>query len=68
MALQSINPANGDLIASYEEMTIDEVKGIIADVDTTFKLWRNTSFAERGDFLKRAGKIMREKKRNSAGS
>ena len=34
MALQSINPANGDLIASYEEMTIDEVKGIIADVDT----------------------------------
>ena len=62
MALQSINPANGDLIASYEEMTIDEVKGIIADVDTTFKLWRNTSFAERGEYLKRAGRIMREKK------
>ena len=62
MALQSINPASGELVASYDEMTMDEVNGIIADVDTAFNLWRNSSFAERGKFLKRAGKIMREKK------
>ncbi|HIC39302.1 MAG TPA: NAD-dependent succinate-semialdehyde dehydrogenase [Candidatus Marinimicrobia bacterium] len=62
MTLNSINPANGQEIASYEEMTLGEVGTIIADVNFAYQDWKQTSFAHRATLLKRVGKILQDRK------
>ena len=58
MSLKSINPANGQEIAAYEEMSTDEVNGIITAVNDAFNSWRKTSFSSRGELLKNAALIL----------
>ena len=62
MSLKSINPANGQEIAAYEEMSTDEVNGIITAVNDTFNSWRKTSFSSRGELLKNAAVILQSNK------
>lgn len=62
MSLKSINPANGQEIAAYEEMSTDEVNGIITAVNDAFDSWRKTSFSHRGELLKNAAAILRSNK------
>ena len=62
MSLKSINPANGQEIAAYEEMSTDEVNGIITAVNDTFNSWRKTSFSSRGELLKNAAAILQSNK------
>ena len=62
MSLKSINPANGQEIAAYEEMSTDEVNGIITAVDDAFNSWRKTSFFHRGELLKNAAAILQSNK------
>ena len=44
MSLQTINPATGETLATYEEMTSDEVRSIIGKVHEAYLGWRLTSF------------------------
>ena len=62
MSLKSINPANGQEIAAYEEMSTDEVNGIITAVNDAFNSWRKTSFSHRGELLKNAAVILQSNK------
>ena len=62
MSLKSINPANGQEIAAYEEMSIDEVNGIVTAVNDAFNSWRKTSFSSRGELLKNAAVILQSNK------
>ena len=62
MSLKSINPANGQEIAAYEEMSTDEVNGIITAVNDAFNSWRKTSFSSRGELLKNAAAILQSNK------
>ena len=62
MSLKSINPANGQEIAAYEEMSTDEVNGIITAVNDAFNSWRKTSFSSRGELLKNAAVILQSNK------
>ncbi len=62
MSLRSVNPANGEEIASYDEMSKDEVKDILRSVDSAFNEWRRTSFSFRGDLLQKAGEDLRKNK------
>ena len=62
MSLKSINPANGQEIAAYEEMSTDEVNGIITAVNDAFNSWRKTSFSHRGELLKNAAAILQSNK------
>ncbi len=62
MVLKSINPANGQEIASYKEMTLEEVGAIIADVDSAYHEWRNTSFDHRATLLRRASELLQNRK------
>ncbi len=62
MALNSVNPANGQEIASYEEMTKGEVKVIISDVNSAYREWRQTSFYHRSQLMKNAAQILQDKK------
>jgi succinate-semialdehyde dehydrogenase/glutarate-semialdehyde dehydrogenase len=47
MALLAINPANGETLATYEEMTASEVQGIVGKVHEAFLGWRLMSFHSR---------------------
>ncbi len=62
MVLKSINPANGQEIASYKEMTLEEVGAIIANVDSAYHEWRNTSFDHRATLLRRASELLQNRK------
>ena len=60
--LNSINPSNSELIASYEEMTKEEVKIIISDVNSAYQEWRLTSFSHRAQLMKNAAEILQDRK------
>ncbi len=58
--LKSINPANGKLIRSYPEMTIDEVDKVLHLVNDAFNEWKGTTFNERAKLLLNASNVLRE--------
>ncbi len=62
MAIQSINPATGVEIRTYDEMGFEPVDGIIDQAHEAFLAWRETSFAERAGLLSATGEILREDK------
>ncbi len=62
MPLESINPATGETLASYGEMPWEEVDAILAQAQDCFDSWRNVSFADRGEILKTAGSLLRQRK------
>src|SRR5712671_6666567 len=59
MAIKAINPVNGKIFATYDEMTPSVVSGIISDVQEAFLNWRGTSFTERATMMREAAKILR---------
>ena len=44
MTIETINPATGQVIQSYQEMNSREVEAIIESTHIAFLEWRNTSF------------------------
>src|SRR3954454_918208 len=62
MAMQSVNPATGETLASFEEHTEDQVQGILSEVMGAFPGWRDQTFAQRGAVMRRAGAYLREQK------
>ena len=60
MALQVINPATGETIQTYDEMTPAAVSDVITQAHTTFQDWKHTTFAERARMMQRAAHILRE--------
>jgi succinate-semialdehyde dehydrogenase/glutarate-semialdehyde dehydrogenase len=61
MKIKSINPANGETLKAYDEMTPEEAAATVEDAHTAWTSWRQTSFAERGRLMKRAGLALRER-------
>ncbi|TMN86855.1 succinate-semialdehyde dehydrogenase [Pseudoalteromonas phenolica] len=66
MAINSINPLNGEVLASFEEMTPNQVDIAIAKANLAFKTWKNKSFSERAVVLSRAAALYRERKEELA--
>jgi succinate-semialdehyde dehydrogenase/glutarate-semialdehyde dehydrogenase len=62
MTIASVNPATGQKIKTYDEMTPDQVSAAVAQAHEAWKIWRKTSFADRGRLMKRAGEILRQRK------
>lgn len=61
MAIESINPATGEKLETYAQMSAAAVDGIIGKAHEAFLAWRGTSFEERAQHLREAAKIMRAK-------
>ncbi len=59
MALQAINPANGETLATYDEMTPQQVGDIVDKVHKAFLAWRGTAFRERAERMRRAAEVLR---------
>lgn len=61
MTFQSINPASGTPVSSYDEMQRSEVSKIVGQAHNAFLGWRRTPFHDRAAPLKKAGQILRDK-------
>ncbi len=59
MAIQSINPATGEVLKTFEEMSDAEVDRALAQAQAAYERWRDTSFAERAAKLKSAAAYLR---------
>jgi succinate-semialdehyde dehydrogenase/glutarate-semialdehyde dehydrogenase len=59
MAYQSLNPFDGRLSQTFEELSDNELDFAISRAATCFDAWRRTSFAERADAAAKAAAIMR---------
>jgi succinate-semialdehyde dehydrogenase/glutarate-semialdehyde dehydrogenase len=60
MTITAINPATGDTVKTYEEMTPEEVRHVISQAHETFLDWKLVPFAERARMMQRAAHILRE--------
>ncbi|MDO3380242.1 NAD-dependent succinate-semialdehyde dehydrogenase [Geoalkalibacter halelectricus] len=62
MALESINPATGELLEKFDEWSPGKTQETLAAVDLAWRDWRRTSFAERAANLRRAAQVLRQNK------
>ena len=64
--MESINPATGEIIATYEEHSGDEVDRAVRAAVAGQKHWREADFSTRGLPLRRAATILRRDKQSFA--
>jgi len=59
--MQSINPANLQVVKTYNSMLPSEVNNIIDLTQNTFESWKETSFTQRSKLLMNAAEVLRRK-------
>ena len=59
MNIQSINPATGEVLESFQEMTTSEVDRILEAAYTTFHEWRSRPFVDRAKKMREAARVLR---------
>lgn len=62
MSLESINPTSGESLATYPEMTREQVDQIIVACDNAHQEWRQVSFDVRSEPLRRAAGLLRDRR------
>nr|WP_320050552.1 NAD-dependent succinate-semialdehyde dehydrogenase [uncultured Desulfuromonas sp.] len=62
MALESLNPATGELLETFEEWSDEQVTSTIEAVHSAYLNWRTTSFAERKPLMLKAADVLRQRK------
>ncbi|NOX18749.1 MAG: aldehyde dehydrogenase family protein, partial [Chlorobi bacterium] len=60
MPLQTLNPATGELVKTFDEASEDQLLEIIEKTHATFLEWRRTTFAERSKLMFNAAKVLRD--------
>ncbi|WP_445665751.1 NAD-dependent succinate-semialdehyde dehydrogenase [Fodinibius sp. AD559] len=64
--MKTINPATGELIEKYDQMSDDALDVITRDAATAQEKWRRNSFYERSLLLQRAAELLEEHKEKYA--
>lgn len=67
MTLDSINPATGETIQQYTPMSDEQIDALLIEVDSAFREWSQTSFAERSKLMHAAGDVLQKRKSELAG-
>ena len=60
MAYQSINPATGKLLKTFEPLTAQQLEDKLAMAALCFETWRQKTYAERAVILARAAQLLHE--------
>jgi len=60
--IQSINPANLQVIKTYQPMLPSEVNNILELTNSVFEEWKDTSFSHRSKLMTNAADVLRVKK------
>jgi succinate-semialdehyde dehydrogenase/glutarate-semialdehyde dehydrogenase len=58
MAIATINPATGETLQTFEELTNDELEAKLAQAAATAASYRRTTFAERAGWLRAAADLL----------
>ena len=66
MPLDAVNPATGETIKTYDEMTPQQAAAAVEEAHAAWKSWRTTPFSERARPMKKAAGILRERKEELA--
>ena len=61
MTYQSLNPYDGKILKTFEELTDKQLETAVHAADQCFETWRHTTFVERTAVLKRAAAILRSR-------
>jgi succinate-semialdehyde dehydrogenase/glutarate-semialdehyde dehydrogenase len=61
MALETVNPATGEKVKTYPEMTHGEVESRIHRAGKAFADWKTRAFSERAELMKKAAGVLRDK-------
>jgi succinate-semialdehyde dehydrogenase/glutarate-semialdehyde dehydrogenase len=61
MTYQSLNPYDGKILKTFEELTDKQLEAAVHTADQCFETWRHTTFVERTAVLKRAAAILRSR-------
>ncbi len=62
MSFQSVNPATGEVLGTFEETAPAAVDDILERADVASREWRRRPVTERAERLRAAGRILRERK------
>jgi succinate-semialdehyde dehydrogenase/glutarate-semialdehyde dehydrogenase len=66
MVFNSINPATGEKVSSYDEMSATEVQAILEQCADAQRGWGNTTFAERARLMKSVAQVLLKNKEDYA--
>ncbi|SDF60710.1 succinate-semialdehyde dehydrogenase / glutarate-semialdehyde dehydrogenase [Dyadobacter soli] len=66
MGIVSINPATGEEIKVYNELSLDDSFQKLALVNQSWKAWRNSRADERGSLLRNMAAVLRKRKKELA--
>src|SRR6185295_16153681 len=61
MAYQTVNPYDNQIVATFDDLTDEQVMDLLVQAQKTFESWSQTSFAERAAVIKRAAATFRER-------
>ncbi|MDR6395198.1 NAD-dependent succinate-semialdehyde dehydrogenase [Herbaspirillum seropedicae] len=68
MSYQSVNPYDGKVLQSFEEMTDRQLESALATAAACFEIWNKKSYGERAVIVARAAVLMRERSEEFARS
>ena len=60
--MKSVNPATGEVVATFEELSDAALEAKLAKAAATFRTWRKVPFAERARIVARAGEVLEKRK------
>jgi succinate-semialdehyde dehydrogenase/glutarate-semialdehyde dehydrogenase len=61
MAYQTVNPYDNEVVASFDDLTDEQLTKLLARAQKTFESWSQKSFDERAAVCHRAAAILRER-------
>ena len=67
MEYQSVNPANGDVLRSFDQHTDEQMLSALATAETTFRsIWSKMAISDRAKIVGKAASLMLERKESLA--
>jgi len=67
MEYQSVNPANGEILRSFDRHTDEQMLSVLAAAEKTFRsIWSTMAISDRAKIVGRAASLMLERKESLA--
>ncbi|MDQ3885265.1 MAG: aldehyde dehydrogenase family protein, partial [Thermoproteota archaeon] len=64
--IQTINPATGKILATYENSKPEEVSAKVKVAREAFVIWKKLDISERAEYMRRLGRVMRKNREEYA--
>jgi succinate-semialdehyde dehydrogenase/glutarate-semialdehyde dehydrogenase len=61
-SMSSVNPANGEVLGRFEEISDAELEARLSRARQTFQAWRRRPYPERAALMRRAGEVLEQRK------